>query len=68
MIDSVLECRFLHELFEDGQGKLDHGIAAGQREADVARQAHDLSGHHQHLLLHELLCKFDAAEASRTPK
>ena len=57
-----------HEPLEDRQGKLDHAIATGQREADVARQSHDLSGHHQHLLFQELLGELDAAEASRTPK
>ena len=51
---------------EDWQGIVHHGIAASEREADVARQPHDLSGHHHHLLLLELLGKVEATQAPRT--
>ena len=60
--------RVVNEPLEDGQGELDHGVTAGQREANVARQPHDLSGYHQHLFLHELPREFDAAEASWAPE
>ena len=53
---------------EHGQGEGDHVVAAGQREADVARQPHDLPWHHQHLFFHELPRKLNSAEASWAPR
>ena len=55
--------RPIKKLLEDRQSKLDHGVATGQREADISRKPDDLRWPHEHPCLSELLGKVEATKA-----